>query len=137
MCEFARDQLLKWMQIKMSDFCDTKVCCSVASVPRFLRGGWQSQNFISPELSCKSCTTNPSPNVSRTFIIFWVNSGWTRDLYFVLQPCTYFSDSLHNRQIRETASNSWVHYEKAKSFIFSLLFLMFPSTMFPVEKTQF
>lgn len=45
MCEFARDQLLKWMQIEMSDFCDSEVCCSVASVPRSLRGPGRASEF--------------------------------------------------------------------------------------------
>lgn len=45
MCEFVRDQLLKWMQIEMSDFCDSEVCCSVASVPRSLREAGRALEF--------------------------------------------------------------------------------------------
>lgn len=71
MCEFAHDQLLIWMQIKMTDFCDSEVCCSIACVPRSLRRGLaESQNFILLELLSKSSITKTSPNVTQTFTVF-------------------------------------------------------------------
>lgn len=132
MCEFARDQLLKWMQIKMTDFCDREVCCSVASIPRSLRGGWQSLRvFILHELLSQSSITNPCPNISQTFIIFWVHPGWTHSLHFVLQPCNNCSDCLQSTCSRHLLifSSLW----KRNHSYLHVLFLVFLPIVFLVK----